>query len=119
MGFSTFGRTGPAGVDAILCALDTGYRHLDTAQSYDTEVECGEALRHSGLPRGDVFVTTKITGVNCRPGALMPSLRRSCRCWAWNRAKLTSCGLAVSVRDINAPIRRLPARSGARAGAPA
>ncbi len=77
IGFGTFGRTGPAGIDAILCALETGYRHLDTPQSYDTEVECGEALRRSGLSRNEVFLTTKVTGANCTPGALLPSLRRS------------------------------------------
>jgi 2,5-diketo-D-gluconate reductase B len=77
LGFGTFGRTGPAGIDAILAALETGYRHLDTAQSYDTEFECGEAVRRSGLERAEIFVTTKITGANCDPGALLPSLRQS------------------------------------------
>jgi 2,5-diketo-D-gluconate reductase B len=77
MGFGTFGRTGEAGIEAMLFALDTGYRHLDTAQSYGTERECGEALRRSGLPRSTVFVTTKISGENCQPGKLIPSLKRS------------------------------------------
>lgn len=77
MGFGTFGRTGDAGIDALLFALETGYRHLDTAQSYGTERECGEALRRSGLDRGDVFVTTKITSENCRRGKLIDSLKRS------------------------------------------
>jgi 2,5-diketo-D-gluconate reductase B len=77
MGFGTFRRTGGAGIEAILFALETGYRHLDTAQSYGTERECGEALRRSGLPRDDVFLTTKITGENCRRGKLIESLRRS------------------------------------------
>jgi 2,5-diketo-D-gluconate reductase B len=77
MGFGTFGRTGPAGVEAILCALETGYRHLDTAQSYGTERECGDALRRSGLARGEVFVATKVTDANCRHGRLIPSLERS------------------------------------------
>ncbi len=77
MGFGTFGRTGPAGVEATLCALETGYRHLDTAQSYGTERECGEALRRSGLKHGEVFVTTKVTEANCRRGRLMQSLERS------------------------------------------
>jgi 2,5-diketo-D-gluconate reductase B len=77
MGFGTFGRTGPDGIEALLCALETGYRHLDTAQSYGTERECGEAMRRSGLARQDVFVTTKIGGDNCRAGKLIASLRRS------------------------------------------
>jgi 2,5-diketo-D-gluconate reductase B len=77
MGFGTFGRTGSAGIDALLFALETGYRHLDTAQSYGTERECGEALRRSGLAREDVFVTTKTTGENSRRGKLIESLKRS------------------------------------------
>lgn len=77
MGLGTYGRRGAEGTDAILAALEIGYRHLDTAQSYDTERECGVALRQSGLPRGDVFVTTKIDMPNFAAGKLIPSLRRS------------------------------------------
>jgi 2,5-diketo-D-gluconate reductase B len=77
MGFGTFGRSGSAGIDALLFALETGYRHLDTAQSYGTERECGEALRGSGLPRPEVFLTTKISGDNCRGDRLIDSLKRS------------------------------------------
>ena len=77
VGLGTFGRTGPEGVDAIRAALDIGYRHLDTAQTYDTERECGVALRKSGLRREDIFVTTKISTDNFGPGALVPSLRQS------------------------------------------
>jgi 2,5-diketo-D-gluconate reductase B len=77
MGFGTYGRTGSAGIDALLFALETGYRHLDTAQSYGTEREVGEAVRRSGLQRDAVFVTTKITGDSSRRGKLIPSLKRS------------------------------------------
>lgn len=77
MGFGTFGRTGEAGVAAILHALETGHRHLDTAQSYGTEFECGEALRRSGLGRDEVFITTKVGDGNCRGGRMVPSLRKS------------------------------------------
>lgn len=77
MGFGTYGRTGVAGVEAMLVALETGYRHLDTAQDYGTEAEVGQAVRRSGLPRSDVFVTTKIKTSNFGAGALVPSLRQS------------------------------------------
>lgn len=77
MGFGTYGRTGSEGIAAILTALETGYRHIDTAQTYNTEQECGEALRQSGLSRREVFVTTKISTDNFDKGALVPSLRRS------------------------------------------
>ena len=77
MGLGTYGRRGAEGIEAILAALEIGYRHLDTAQSYDTEHECGEALRRSGLKRDTVFITTKIDMPNFGPGKLIPSLRRS------------------------------------------
>ncbi len=77
LGFGTYGRTGPEGRDAILAALEIGYRHLDTAQTYDTEREVGEAVRLSGLPRDGVFVTTKIAEENLGDGQLIPSLERS------------------------------------------
>lgn len=77
MGFGTWLRTGDAGLSAIMVALETGYRHIDTAQVYNTERECGEALRRSGLRRHDVFLTTKIDMSNFGRGRLIPSLRRS------------------------------------------
>ena len=60
LGLGTYGRTGEAGTAAMLKAIEIGYRHLDTAQSYDTERQVGEAVRRSGLPRVEVFVTTKV-----------------------------------------------------------
>lgn len=77
IGFGTFDRTGDAGVEAIAYALETGYRHIDTAQSYGTEGECGRAIAGSGIPRDDIFVTTKITMENYGPGKLIPSLEKS------------------------------------------
>lgn len=46
--------------DIIRYALEVGYRHLDTAQSYSTEKNVGQALIESGLKREDVFITTKV-----------------------------------------------------------
>jgi 2,5-diketo-D-gluconate reductase A len=45
---------------AVRTALDAGYRHIDTAQMYRNEEGVGQAVRESGLPREDVFVTTKL-----------------------------------------------------------
>ncbi len=50
---------GPATENAVRWALDLGYRHIDTAQAYGNEESVGKALRDSGVPRGDVFITTK------------------------------------------------------------
>src|SRR5262245_2929640 len=41
-------------------ALRLGYRHIDTAEMYDNEREVGEGLRASGVPRAEIFVTTKV-----------------------------------------------------------
>ena len=50
----------PATVDAIVQALRLGYRHIDTAYFYGNETCVGEAIRASGLPREEIFVTTKL-----------------------------------------------------------
>ena len=44
----------------VLDALEVGYRHIDTAQSYFNEEEVGSAIKKSGIPRKDIFITTKI-----------------------------------------------------------
>ena len=50
---------GPLTYDSVRTALDTGYRHIDTARAYGNEASVGRAVRDSGLPREDVFITTK------------------------------------------------------------
>src|SRR6266404_55616 len=50
---------GAACVNAVRWALDLGYRHIDTAQVYGNEESVGQALRESGIPRDQVFITTK------------------------------------------------------------
>src|SRR4051794_19556277 len=45
--------------DAVRWALEAGYRHIDTAQAYGNERSVGRALRDSGVPREDVYITTK------------------------------------------------------------
>jgi diketogulonate reductase-like aldo/keto reductase len=50
---------GPECVDAVRWALEAGYRHVDTAQAYANEESVGQALRESGVPREEVFITTK------------------------------------------------------------
>jgi diketogulonate reductase-like aldo/keto reductase len=50
---------GPDCVNAVLWALESGYRHIDTAQAYGNEQSVGEAIRRSGMPREQVFITTK------------------------------------------------------------
>jgi diketogulonate reductase-like aldo/keto reductase len=68
---------GPECVNAVRWALELGYRHVDTAQAYGNEASVGRALRDSGVPREDVFVTTKFyPGGGDPAGAAEQSLRR-------------------------------------------
>jgi methylglyoxal/glyoxal reductase len=66
--------------DAVLRALELGYRHVDTAAVYRNERDVGEAIRQSGIPRQDIFVTTKVWnhdhGYNRAVRALDDSLER-------------------------------------------
>ena len=45
---------------AVLAALEAGYRHIDTAALYGNEESVGAAIRESGIPREQIFVTTKL-----------------------------------------------------------
>lgn len=51
--------SGPPCVNAVRWALELGYRHIDTAQAYGNEESVGRALQESGVPREEVFITTK------------------------------------------------------------
>lgn len=48
------------GVQAVLTALEAGYRHIDTAQGYRNEESVGKAVKQSGIPRSEVFITSKL-----------------------------------------------------------
>ncbi|EPS34647.1 hypothetical protein PDE_09611 [Penicillium oxalicum 114-2] len=60
LGFGVYRSPASQCVQSVLKALQAGYRHIDTAQFYGNESEVGEALRASGIPRDEIFVTTKI-----------------------------------------------------------
>ncbi len=63
LGLGTYPLRGADATDAVERALRLGYRHIDTAQSYENEREVGAALRRSGVPRDEIFLVTKV-----RPG---------------------------------------------------
>jgi diketogulonate reductase-like aldo/keto reductase len=66
LGFGTWALSGKEAYQATRMVLDLGYRHIDTAQIYGNEAEIGRAIRDSGLPRGEIFLTTKIAPGNLR-----------------------------------------------------
>ena len=60
IGLGTWDLRGSVCARMVEAALRLGYRHIDTAEMYGNEREVGEGLRASGLPRDDVFITTKV-----------------------------------------------------------
>jgi 2,5-diketo-D-gluconate reductase A len=60
LGFGVFQIKPEQTAEATRTALDVGYRHIDTAQMYGNEKEVGQALHESGIPRDQVFVTSKL-----------------------------------------------------------
>jgi diketogulonate reductase-like aldo/keto reductase len=63
--------------DLVSHALRAGYRHIDTAASYDNEKAVGEGLRSSGVARNDIFVTTKVWWKDIAPKDLVASAEAS------------------------------------------
>jgi 2,5-diketo-D-gluconate reductase A len=67
LGFGVFQIPPEETAEAVRLALEIGYRHIDTAEMYGNEREVGEALRASGLDRGEVFLTSKLNNSYHRP----------------------------------------------------
>lgn len=63
--------------ESVLTALKTGYRHIDTAQSYFNESKVGEALKESDVPRKEIFLTTKVWIYNYGEGKTYDSVVES------------------------------------------
>jgi 2,5-diketo-D-gluconate reductase A len=67
LGFGVFQIEPEDTTEAVSEALEIGYRHIDTAEMYGNEKEVGEAIRTSGLDRGDVYVTSKLNNAFHEP----------------------------------------------------
>ncbi|WP_432254767.1 aldo/keto reductase [Limimaricola sp. AA108-03] len=77
IGFGTWNRHGDEARKGVLCALETGYRHIDTAEGYDNEEFVGQAIAESGVARDDIFLTTKVAPESFGPGCIRPAVERS------------------------------------------
>jgi 2,5-diketo-D-gluconate reductase B len=77
LGFGTFRMPGPDVLRIVPEALKIGFRHVDTAQIYGNEAEVGTAIQQSGVPRADIFLTTKVWVDNYRQGAFSASVDES------------------------------------------
>jgi diketogulonate reductase-like aldo/keto reductase len=79
LGFGTWQLEPPVARRMVEAALEIGYRHVDTAFIYGNEAEVGEGVRAAGLPRDEVFVTTKIWVTEFRDGDLQRAAEASAR----------------------------------------
>lgn len=77
IGYGTY-LTPPRQTEALVRqALDAGYRHIDTAQNYGNEREVGLAVKHSGIAREEIFITSKTqtTGYHATKNGIIQSLK--------------------------------------------
>mgnify|MGYP006296315321 FL=1 len=77
IGMGTFRLKGNDARDAVKSALSLGYRHIDTAQMYGNEAEVGDGITSSGIPRREIFLTTKIWFDQLHASDLINSLHDS------------------------------------------
>jgi diketogulonate reductase-like aldo/keto reductase len=76
IGYGTMEFSGRA-PELIAAAIASGYRHIDTARKYGTEQFVGEGIRASGIGRGELWVTTKVTELDAREADFMRSVETS------------------------------------------
>ncbi len=67
LGFGVFQIDPDRTAEAVRCALEVGYRHIDTAEMYRNEKGVGQGIREAGLDRGEVFITSKLNNGYHRP----------------------------------------------------
>jgi diketogulonate reductase-like aldo/keto reductase len=78
LGFGTFQITDPVEAEqSVIAAIKAGYRHIDTAQSYMNEEAVGRGIANSGVPREELFVTTKVWVENVSYEGVKASFERS------------------------------------------
>lgn len=104
-GLGTFRLKDDVVIASVKTALELGYRAVDTAQIYDNEVAVGQAIAESGVPRNELYITTKIWIENLSKDKLIPSLKESLKKLRTDYVDLTlihwpSPGDAVSVEEF-------------------
>lgn len=77
LGFGTFELEGDTCYRAVLKALETAYRHIDTARVYRNEAEVGRALQDSNVPREEIFVTSKVWWEDLSPHGIRGAIDTS------------------------------------------
>jgi diketogulonate reductase-like aldo/keto reductase len=117
IGFGTWPMRGKECTRAVEAALEAGYRHIDTAAGYSNEREVGEAIRASGVPREEIFVTTKITPADLADGVMQRAAATSLKNLGMEQADLIlihwpsrTLSAATTIRSLNDVKRRGMAR---------
>jgi len=105
LGLGTFRLKGDAALDSVRQGLQAGYRLVDTAQIYGNEAEVGQAVAESGVPRRELFLTTKVWTEHLAKDRLADSLKESLRKLRTEQVDLTlihwpSPGGAVPVAEF-------------------
>ena len=77
IGFGTYPLSGAEAEGCVATALEVGIRHIDTAQMYGNEKSVGRGIAASGVPRGDIFLVTKVDPSNLGEGRFADSVQRS------------------------------------------
>jgi diketogulonate reductase-like aldo/keto reductase len=77
IGFGTYPLDGQEAIDAVVSAIEAGYRLIDTAVNYGNEAAVGEGIRRSGVPREEIRVTSKIPGRHHAHHDALASVRAS------------------------------------------
>ncbi|WP_259270574.1 aldo/keto reductase, partial [Klebsiella pneumoniae] len=107
-GLGTFRLKDDVVIASVKTALELGYRAIDTAQIYDNEAAVGQAIAESGVPRNELFITTKIWIENLSKDKLIASLQESLQKLRTDYVDLTlihwpSPNDAVAVEEFMAP----------------
>ena len=100
IGLGTYPMRGETCVAAVTAALGSGYRHIDTAAGYNNEAEVGEGVRASGVPRDQIFITTKIRPEDLATGDMQRAVEQSLKALGIETADLVL---------IHWPSRTIPA----------
>jgi methylglyoxal/glyoxal reductase len=78
LGFGVFlSPPGDTTYNSVRSALEVGYRHIDTATIYENEADVGKAIHESGVPREEIFVTTKVWNSAQREGKVLEAFDES------------------------------------------
>lgn len=115
-GLGTFRLKDQTVIDSVRNALDVGYRAIDTAQIYGNEADVGQAIAESGVPRDDLYLTTKVWITEFKRDALLASLRTSLEKLRTDRVDLALIHWPSPNDKVDVPMEEyLPALTEAKA----